>query len=111
MKKKYTGREWSDNRLTRFQVGIIIALLFVFYAFQYESDRPIYLSESEVFEQEPIEQLKTVVVNTRPIPKQIVKSSDLSSEIEEVALEIYKPEQISIDPTVKQSHLQNRCHY
>lgn len=99
MKKKYTGREWSENRFSRFQVGLIIALLLVFYAFQYESVRPIYTEGSGIFVDEPIEQIASVMVKTKTLPKQVVQSTDFSTEIEETPLEFVEPEMVSTDPT------------
>ncbi|GLR17508.1 energy transducer TonB [Portibacter lacus] len=97
MKKIYTGREWSQNRFARFQVGIIIALLFVIYAFNYESQPVHYDPDSFTIEPDEIEQLVEVYVEKPPKFRQFQTLEKVSELVLEKPLEIFKPELVDTD--------------
>jgi len=97
MKKQYTGREWSQNRFARFQIGIIIALLGSIYAFNYESSPlPFEIITIEA-EQEELDQLVRVFVNTAPKTRaiQIKPEHHDSPPQQEVQVELVKAELVS----------------
>lgn len=99
MKKKYTGTEWSENRLARFQFGLIIALALAIYGFNYETTPVQYAPTTEAFSEEKIFEQITVHVDKIPTTKTISVDPTNSESVvlEDLLFEEIEAEKISTD--------------
>lgn len=86
--------QWAENRFTKFQIGLLLSLLFVLLAFNYESDYIPYEMEEGSFEEMEIDEVvevnflrsnKTKSIKLEPI-------ADLSNEISLFEQEVPVPD-------------------